>query len=145
MSILSYKNRFKRDNIIKKLQKYKNRILTLIHPRASIGKNCKIGVGSIIYNNSNIYSGSSVGNFSTISSNVSIAPKSRIESNCFIGHGAVIASGVYLRKNSYIGIKSSIIENAKKRVVVISHSIRIRKIIITFVVLTLIGLINNFL
>ena len=110
MSILSYKNRFKRDNIIKKLQKYKNRILTLIHPRMSIGKIVKLVLEVLFYNNSNIYSGSSVGNFSTISSNVSIAPKSRIESNCFIGHGAVIASGVYLRKNSYIGIKSSIIE-----------------------------------
>ena len=33
--------------------------------------------------------------------------------NCFLGHGVIISSGSLIKKNSYIGYKSSVIEDIK--------------------------------
>ena len=113
LSILSYKNRFIRDKIIKRLSKLKIRFINIIHPNAIIGRNSKLGKGCLVYNNSNIFSNAEVGDFTTISPNASVAPKAKVEKNCFIGHGVVISSGSLVKKNSYIGYKSSVIENVK--------------------------------
>ena len=113
LSILSYKNRFKREKIIKNLSKLKSKFISIVHPSSIIGNKSKLGKGCLVYNNSNIYSETEVGDFTTVSSNVSIAPKAKIEKNCFLGHGVIISSGSLIKKNCYIGYKSSIIENIK--------------------------------
>ena len=113
LSILSYKNRFIRERIIKNLSKLKPKFISIIHPNAMIGNNCKLGKGCLVYNNANIFSESKIGDFTTISPSVSIAPKSIIEKNCFLGHGVIVSSGSLIKQNSYIGYKSSIVENVK--------------------------------
>lgn len=111
LGILSYKNRFLRERIIKNLSKLK--FISIIHPNAMIGNNCKLGKGCLVYNNANIFSDSKIGDFTTISPSVSIAPKARIEKNCFLGHGVIVSTGSFIKKNSYLGYKSSIVENVK--------------------------------
>ena len=111
LSILSYKNRFKREKIIKDLLRIKSKLINIVHPSAIIGNKCRLGKGCLIYNNANIYSETEIGDFSTVSQNVSVAPKAKIERNCFLSHGVIISAGSLIKKNSYIGYKSSVIED----------------------------------
>ncbi len=111
LNIHSYKNRFLRLNIIRKLNKIKKRCINLIHPSSLIGINAKLGNGNCIFNNCNIFSGASVGDFNIIMPSVSIASKSKLKINNFIGKNVSIGFNVKIKNNCSIQTNSSILEN----------------------------------
>ena len=113
LSIFSYKNRFLREKIIKKLNKYSKNFINIIHPNSLVSKKATLGYGCLISNSVNIHQGCKIGNFCTISPGVGMAPFSKISNNCFIGNSAIISCKSSVEKNSYLGFHSSLSEKIK--------------------------------
>ena len=113
LGILSPQNRFKRSNLIRSLKSNIKKFINIIHPSSIIGSNVKMGQGCLVSNNCNIYSGVSIGNFCNISPNVSLAPKAKIEDNCFLGNGVIATYKSTIQKNTYLSIRSVVLENIK--------------------------------
>ncbi len=111
LNIHSYKNRYLREEIIRKFKNIKKRFINLVHPSSLIGKNTFIGKGNCIFNNCNIFSGAFIGDFNILMPSVSIASKSELKKNNFIGKNVSISSNVKIRNNCSIQSNTSILEN----------------------------------
>ena len=111
LNIHSYKNRYARSAIIKKIKSLKKKFINLIHPSSMIGKNVDIGIGNCIYNNCNIFSGVSIEDFNICMPNTSIASKSLLKTNNFIGKNVSLANNVKINNNCSIQTNCSILEN----------------------------------
>lgn len=125
------------DNLIREkifnryFQKNRSKLISIIHPTASISQNVKIGVGSVIFANSVISNNSKLGicviinNLSTIdhdakisdfvhiSPGVSIAGNVKIQELNWIGIGVNIINNINIGKSSIIGAGSIILSNIK--------------------------------
>lgn len=113
LNILSYKNRFKRAKLIKKLNNIKKKFINLIHPSSLIGGKVYLGCGNIIYNNCNIFSNVRISHFNVIYPNVSIASGCRLNINNFLAKNVSIGCGSNLSDNCSIQINSIILEKIK--------------------------------
>lgn len=111
LNIHSYKNRYVRSTIIKKIKSLKKKFINIIHPSSMIGKNASIGIGNCIYNNCNIFSGASIEDFNIFMPNTSIASKSFIKTNNFIGKNVSLGANVKINNNCSIQTNCSILEN----------------------------------
>ena len=84
--------------------------MSIIHPNSLVGRKVRVGMGVLIYPGCCIFSGSSIGNFCNIVTNSSIAPNVKIEENCYIGKDVLIGTGTKIKKNTYLGYCSSVLE-----------------------------------
>lgn len=119
----------KRKIWINTLMKEQYKFDTLIHPAAVIGKNVKIGVGSIVCagtfltcdinigNHTIINIGTSIhhdcniGSFVTVGPGSNITGKVSIGDETFIGAGVTIIPEVKIGKSVYIGAGSTVVSN----------------------------------
>jgi sugar O-acyltransferase (sialic acid O-acetyltransferase NeuD family) len=117
----------KRAEIISSLEIPQERFVTVIHPKASIGRNVKIGYNSLIMAGVVLTSNAVVGNhvcvlpntvvhhdsiiqdYTLIGSNVVIAGGTVIGSNCYLGSGTTVINGVQVGAYSLAGLGSNII------------------------------------
>lgn len=122
-----------RQEIISSLNVSENRFATIIHPKAVIGGNVKIGYNCLIMagvvltsnvvindhvcilSNTVIHHDSYIGNYTLIGSNISIAGNTKIESNCYIGSGTNIINGINIGAYSLIGLGSNVIKTIPAR------------------------------
>jgi len=111
LNILSYKNRFVRFKIINKLKKIKKKFINLIHPSSMIGKGVSIGFGNCIYNNCNIFSGTSINDFNILMPSISIASNSSLRTNNFLGKNISIGIKTNIKNNCSIQSNCTILEN----------------------------------
>jgi len=121
-----------RMEIIEQLGIEEKRFATVIHPSASVSKNVKLGINTLIMAgvvltsnsivgnhvcilpNSVIHHDSSVGNYSIIGSNVSVAGGTILGENCYIGSGSCIINGINIGDGVLVGISSNVIRSIEK-------------------------------
>jgi sugar O-acyltransferase (sialic acid O-acetyltransferase NeuD family) len=118
----------KRKEIIGSLAISPNRFITAIHPKASIGKNVKIGYNCLIMAgvvltsnavvknhvcilpNTVIHHDTEINDYSIIGSNVVIAGRTIIGGNCYIGSGSNIINDIHIGDCSLVGLGGNIIK-----------------------------------
>ena len=111
LNVHSYKNRFIRSKIIKNIKQIKKKFINLIHPSSLIGKDVRIGNGNCIYNNCNIFSGSSIEDFNILMPNVSVATKSSLRTNIFIGKNVSLSVKTKIMNNCSLQPNCTLLEN----------------------------------
>ena len=127
----SYK---KRDEHIASLGISKDRMATVVHPRATIGKNVKLGTNCLIMAgvvltsnavigdhvcilpNTVIHHDAVIGDYTLIGSNVAIAGGSTIGRNCYIGSGTNVINGISIGDYTLVGLGSNVVKNIKSDV-----------------------------
>jgi len=125
----SYHSYRERAAIISSLEISKERFITAIHPKATVGKHVKIGYNCLIMAgvvitsnaklqnhicilpNSVIHHDVSIGNYTLIGSNVLIAGSTKVGANCYIGSGSNIINGIYIGAKSLIGLGSNVLKS----------------------------------
>lgn len=125
-SPLSYK---KRSEHIASLKIGKERMATVVHPKASIGKhvklgdNCLIMAGVVITSNAVvgdhvcilpntvIHHDARIGDYTLIGCNVAIAGGTTVERNCYIGSGTNIINGISIGEYTLIGLGSNVLKS----------------------------------
>lgn len=128
----SEKNFYKKEKLILEILKIeKNRLETLIHPKASVAESAVIGSGSIIYQNVSIGRNVTIGNnviilpnsfighdtqigdFSILNAGVAVSGSVKISSNCYIGTNTCIKNNVEIENCSLIGMGSNVTKNIR--------------------------------
>lgn len=122
----SYK---KREEILRGLQVSEERLATVVHPRASVGRhvqlgknvlimagavitaNAKIGDHCIILPNSVIHHDSCIGDYTLVAANVTIAGNVSIGNNCYIGAGSTIKNNLSIGGQSLIGSGANVVSS----------------------------------
>lgn len=125
-SPLSYK---KREEHIGSLGIGKERLATVIHPRASIGRNVQVGAnclimaGVVITSNAKvgdhvcilpntvIHHDAVIGDYTLIGCNVAIAGGTIIGRNCYIGSGTNLMNGLNIGAYTLIGLGSNVLKS----------------------------------
>lgn len=125
-SSLSYK---KRAEHIDSLNIEKERMATVVHPNASIGKNVTLGTNCLIMAgvvitsnavigdhvcilpNTVIHHDAAVQDYTLIGCNVAIAGGTTVEKNCYIGSGTNIMNGITIGANTLIGLGSNVLKS----------------------------------
>ncbi|HEV7622187.1 MAG TPA: acetyltransferase [Flavisolibacter sp.] len=131
-----------RESLINSLRIPLKRFLTIIHPKAVIGKNVSIGVNCLIMAgvvltsnviignhvcilpNTVIHHDTIIGDYSLIGSNVSIAGNCIIEKNCYIGSGTAIIHNVKVGAMSLVGLGSNVIKNVEDNAKMVGNPAR---------------------
>ena len=119
----------KRAEFINSLGISVDRYISIVHPRASIGKNVTIGMNCLIMAGVVITSNARIGNhvcilpntvihhdaivkdYTLIGSNVAIAGGTVIGQNCYIGSGTNIINGITIGDYSLIGLGSNVLKS----------------------------------
>jgi sugar O-acyltransferase (sialic acid O-acetyltransferase NeuD family) len=125
-SPVSYK---KRDEHIASLGISKDRFATVVHPRASIGKNVKLGSNCLvmagvvltsnavigdhvcILPNTVVHHDAVVSDYTLIGCNVAIAGGTTIGKNCYIGSGTNMMNGITIGDYTLVGLGSNVIKS----------------------------------
>jgi sugar O-acyltransferase (sialic acid O-acetyltransferase NeuD family) len=125
-SPVSYK---KRAEHILALGISKERMATVVHPKASIGKHVKLGSNCLIMSgvvitsnakvgdsvcilpNTVIHHDAVIGDYTLIGSNVAIAGGTTVERNCYIGSGTNIMNGITIGEHTLIGLGSNVLKS----------------------------------
>ena len=126
-SPVSYK---KRHEHIQSLNIPKERMVSLVHPSANLGKSVKIGINCLIMAGVVITSNAQIGDhvcilpnsvlhhdtvindYTLIGSCVAIAGNTRVGRNCYIGSGTNIINGISIGDYTLIGLGSNVIKDA---------------------------------
>lgn len=121
----------------------KNNIAIAIHPKSSVSKHSKIGVGTMIMANATINANSSIGKYVIINTNssvdhdcvigdfVHISPKAGLGGNVIVGEGthiglgASIIQGITIGKWATIGAGAVILKDIPDYAVVVGNPGRI--------------------
>lgn len=120
-----------RGEIINSLGIDQSRFISVIHPKASVGRDVQIGINCLIMAgvvltsnaqvkdhvcilpNSVVHHDAVVGDYTLIGSNVVIAGGTTIGKNCYIGSGTNIINGISIGDASLIGLGSNVLNNVK--------------------------------
>lgn len=118
-----------RKEVIHSLRIDKEKFISIIHPKASVGKGVKIGYNCLIMSgvvltsnvviknhvcilpNTVIHHDTVIGDYALIGSNVVIAGGCEIGENCYIGSGTNVINGVQVGNGALVGLGSNIINN----------------------------------
>ena len=125
----SYKSFRNRQQIIASLELKPAQFATVIHPKAMISQNAKIGHNTLIMAGTVITSNAVIGNhccilpncvihhdstlleYSIVSSSVSIAGNCNIGPNAYIGVGSTIKDGIQIGEKALVGSGSNVVKN----------------------------------
>lgn len=120
----------KRKEIIASLELDGSRYITVIHPKAAVGRNVKIGANCLVMAGVVITSNACINNhvcilpnsvvhhdvvveeYTLIGSNVVVAGGSLIGKSCYIGSGSSIINGISIGDGALIGLGSNVIRSA---------------------------------
>ena len=131
-----------REDILQSLNVAAERFATVIHPKAEISKNAKIGkdvlimagvivtanavVGDhvIILPNSVIHHDCNIEEFTLIGANTTIAGNVRIGKNCYIGAASSIKNGITLGEKILVGMGANVISSFTRKKKLIGNPAR---------------------
>ena len=121
-----------RKNTIQSLNLPDSRFVSIIHPKASIGRNVQIGFNCLVMAGVVITSNAKLGNhvcvlpnsvihhdtvvddYVLIGSGVVIAGDVQIGANCYLGSGTCIKNNISIAPRNLIGIGSNVIQSVKE-------------------------------
>jgi sugar O-acyltransferase (sialic acid O-acetyltransferase NeuD family) len=107
----------------------KERLATVVHPKASIGKNVRLGknclimAGVVITSNATIadhvcilpntviHHDAVIGEYTLIGCNVAIAGGTKIERNCYIGSGTNMMNSIVIGEGTLVGLGSNVLKS----------------------------------
>ena len=92
---------------------HNNQFLTLIHPKSTISKTAKIGVGSVVMAGVTINAEVQIGKHCIINTNSSIDHDGVIENYVHISPNATLAGNVLVGEGTHIGIGACVIQGIK--------------------------------
>lgn len=119
----------KRNEHIASLGIGNDRLATVVHPKASIGKNVKLGTNCLIMAgvvitsnavigdhvcilpNTVIHHDAVIGDYTLIGCNVAIAGGTTVGRNCYIGSGTNIMNGISIGDYTLIGLGSNVLKS----------------------------------
>jgi sugar O-acyltransferase (sialic acid O-acetyltransferase NeuD family) len=122
----SYK---KREEHIASLGITKERMATVVHPRAIVGKNVQLGTNCLIMAgvvltsnavigdhvcilpNTVVHHDAVVGDYTLIGCNVAIAGGTTIGRNCYIGSGTNVINGITIGEYTLVGMGSNVVKS----------------------------------
>jgi sugar O-acyltransferase (sialic acid O-acetyltransferase NeuD family) len=128
-----------RANIISSLNVNPSNFVSIVHPKASIGKNVKIGYNCLIMAGVVITSNAQIGNhvvvlpnsvihhdahvkdYTLVGSNVVIAGGTIIGDNCYIGSGTNVINNIEIGPNTLVGLGSNVVSSVASNVIVIGN------------------------
>jgi sugar O-acyltransferase (sialic acid O-acetyltransferase NeuD family) len=131
-----------RRSIINSLAINNSRYITAVHPKASIGRNVKIGINCLIMPgvvltsnacinnhivvlpNTVIHHDAKVDDYTLIGSNVVVAGGTSIGKCCYIGSGTNIIHGISIGDASLIGLGSNIVRNVPNNAKMVGNPAR---------------------
>lgn len=102
-----------RQALIASLELKPEQFASIIHPSASIGIGCIIGVNTLLMANVVLTAAVSIGHNVVILPNTVISHESTVGDYCLIGSNVTIAGSVIIGKNCYIGSGTRIIHEAQ--------------------------------
>jgi acetyltransferase EpsM len=102
-----------RSKIAQRVKSNGGRLLSVIHPQASISKDLKIGSGSFIARNVTVNPLVKIGENVILNTSCSIDHECLIEDNLHIAPGAVLAGNVKVGKGAFVGANSVVKEGVR--------------------------------
>lgn len=89
-------------------EKYPLSYITLVHPRAIIGKNVSLGQGTVVMAGAVIQSGSEIGSHCIINTGATVDHNCKVGDYVHISPGCHIGGGVKIAGESWLGIGSCV-------------------------------------
>lgn len=135
-------NYWKRRGLLARLGIGRDRFETLIHPRAAVAADCRIGRGSVLYPNAVVMANVRIGDhvtilgntvmnhdvdiddFCIITSGVNISGRVRIGQSAYIGTGATLKHGISIGDLALVGMGSVVLHDVLPRAVVAGNPAR---------------------
>lgn len=102
-----------RQTLIASLEVEPERFATIIHPSASIGIGCTIGINTLLMANIVLTADVSVGQSVVILPNTVISHESTVGDYCLIGSNVSVSGNVTLGNNCYLGSGARVIQETK--------------------------------
>ncbi len=102
-----------RKEIIQSLAVSPSRFATLIHPRAEIGPDCKVGVNVLVMSGALLTVNVSLGDHTMVMANTVISHDSLIGDYTLVGSSVTIAGSVSVGENCYLASGSRVRETVK--------------------------------
>lgn len=101
----------KRLEIVKKLVALNFDLAIVIHPTAAISRFCSIGAGSVVFANSVVNVGATLGLACIVNSSSIVEHDCKLADGVHVCPGVAIAGGVSVGRNSMIGTGANVIPN----------------------------------
>jgi|694.fasta_scaffold103637_3 sugar O-acyltransferase (sialic acid O-acetyltransferase NeuD family) len=135
-------NYWRRRTALARLAIDRDRFETLIHPRAAVATDCRIGRGSVLYPNVVVMANVRIGDHVTIlgntvmnhdvdiddlciiTSGVNISGRVRIGQSAYIGTGATLKHGISIGEHALVGMGSVVLHDVPPRAVVAGNPAR---------------------
>jgi sugar O-acyltransferase (sialic acid O-acetyltransferase NeuD family) len=123
-----------RADVISSLDLDSDRFITAIHPKASLGKNVKIGYNCLIMAgvvltsnaclqnhvcvlpNTVIHHDVVVNDYTLIGSNVVVAGGVRVGANCYLGSGTNVINGIQIGAFALLGLGSNVVKSVASNI-----------------------------
>jgi sugar O-acyltransferase (sialic acid O-acetyltransferase NeuD family) len=102
-----------RKHIFNKFRLSAKKLITLIHPNASVSKYSRIGNGCVIKSNATILPGAKIGYNVIISQLCSVSHDVKIGSHCILAPSSSCSGGSQIGNSSFLGTNCTINENIK--------------------------------
>jgi len=100
-----------REKLFKKVEKSGLKIISLIHPSATVAKDVIIKKGTVVMANVVVNSGSTIGEGVILNSSSVIEHENFIDNFVHISPNVALAGNVTVKESSHIGIGSSVIQS----------------------------------
>lgn len=131
-----------RREVIDGLGVAEQRWATVVHPRASVSANARLGrnvllmAGVVVTSNavigdhvcilpnSVVHHDSAIGPWSLVGSSVTIAGSVTVEENCYVGSGSTIKNGLKLEAGCLIGLGSNVLRDVAPATTVVGNPAR---------------------
>ncbi len=99
-----------RKAMAKRLESLHTSVPVLVHPRAIIGENVSVGVGTALAGGTVVNSGTMIGKYCIINTGATVDHDCRIGDYVHIAPGAHICGGVHIGDNTWIGAGTTIVQ-----------------------------------
>lgn len=96
-------NYVSRRRIVERLALPDERHATIVHPAATVGRSCAIGVGTVLLANADLTAGVAVGRHVAVMPQVVLTHDTRVDDYVTLGSGVRLGGGCHIGRNAYVG------------------------------------------